>query len=83
VGTGHSHTLNEVYATIAEQLGFKNKPNYGPPREGDIKHSLANIDRAVKELGYQPKVQFQDGLQKTVEWYLSENEKNPVAAVQG
>jgi nucleoside-diphosphate-sugar epimerase len=75
IGTGRSHTLNEVYAAIADQLRFRAQPIYGPPREGDIKHSLANIDRASKELGYQPKAHFHDGLQKTVAWYLEEKEK--------
>jgi UDP-glucose 4-epimerase len=81
IGTGKSQTLNEVYAAIAGQIGFSAKPNYGPPREGDIKHSLANIDRAVNELGYQPKVQFHDGLRKTVDWYLAEREKTHLAAL--
>jgi len=81
VGTGRAHTLNEVYATIAEHLGFKAAPKYGPERVGDIKHSLANIDRARKQLGYEPKVHFHEGLKKTVEWYVSENEKK-AAAVQ-
>jgi nucleoside-diphosphate-sugar epimerase len=75
IGTGRSHTLNEVYDTIAGQLGFTEKPTYGPPREGDIKHSLADITRATKELGYQPKAHFHEGLQKTVAWYLEEREK--------
>lgn len=83
IGTGKSQTLNEVYAAIAGQLGFSAKPSYGPTREGDIKHSLADISRAVKELGYQPKVQFLDGLRKTVDWYLAEKEKTPLAALQG
>jgi len=79
VGTGRAHTLNEVYATIAEHLGFKAAPKYGPERVGDIKHSLANIDRARKQLGYEPKVHFHEGLKKTVEWYVSENEKKATA----
>ncbi|HEX3570468.1 MAG TPA: SDR family oxidoreductase [Acidobacteriaceae bacterium] len=81
VGTGRAHTLNEVYAVIAEHLGFKPPPKYGPERVGDIKHSLASIERATRELGYQPKVHFHDGLKRTVEWYISENEKK-TAAVQ-
>jgi UDP-glucose 4-epimerase len=76
IGTGKSHTLNEVYAAIAGQLGFTAKPIYGPPRAGDIRHSLADITRASKELGYQPKVHCFDGLQKTVAWYLAGKEKN-------
>jgi UDP-glucose 4-epimerase len=83
IGTGKSHTLNEVYATIAEQLGFKAKPIYGPEREGDIKHSLADISRAGKELGYQPRAHFHEGLQKTVAWYLEEKQKKEAVSLKG
>jgi UDP-glucose 4-epimerase len=69
IGTGRSHTLNEVYEAIAAQLGFCGKPNYGPPRAGDIKHSLADISQAEKHLGYKAKVDFEEGLRRTVEWY--------------
>jgi nucleoside-diphosphate-sugar epimerase len=72
VGTGHSHTLNELYAALADILGFKEKPKYGPTREGDVQHSLASIDRASKELGYKPLADFRSGLEKTVAWYLEE-----------
>ena len=73
VGTGHSHTLNELYAALADILGFAAKPKYGPTREGDVQHSLANIDRATRELGYRPQGNFHDGLEKTVAWYLQAN----------
>ena len=82
IGTGKNHTLNEVYAAIADQLGFTAKPTYGPPREGDIKHSLADITRASKELGYEPKAHFREGLRKTVAWYLEEKEKKQPATTQ-
>jgi nucleoside-diphosphate-sugar epimerase len=82
IGTGKSHTLNEVYATIAEHLGFTAKPIYGSPREGDIQHSLADITRATTELGYQPRAHFHDGLKKTVAWYVEEKEKKQSAVLQ-
>jgi UDP-glucose 4-epimerase len=82
IGTGHAHTLNEVYATIAEHLGFKADPIYGPEREGDIKHSLADISRATTELGYQPRAHFHEGLRKTVAWYLEEREKHQSPALK-
>jgi UDP-glucose 4-epimerase len=72
IGTGKSQTLNDVYAGIAKILGFSAKPNYGPPRQGDIQHSLANINRARNELGYTPKDDFYEGLEKTVAWYTSQ-----------
>jgi UDP-glucose 4-epimerase len=81
IGTGQSHTLNELFAAIAVQLGFSAKPNYGPTREGDIQHSLADISRATTELGYQPKFYFHDGLRKTVAWYLAEKSKPVPAAL--
>jgi len=42
---------------------------HGPERAGDIKHSLADISLAQKLLGYQPRVSFEEGLRRTVEWY--------------
>jgi hypothetical protein len=41
----------------------------GPPRQGDVKHSLADLTRAGKYLGYQPTVSFEEGLRQTVDWY--------------
>ncbi len=70
-------------AAIAEQIGFRNKPNYGPPREGDIQHSLADISRASNELGYQPRAHFHEGLKKTVAWYLEEKQKKEVVGLRG
>jgi UDP-glucose 4-epimerase len=79
VGTGHSHPLNELYATLANILGFAEKPKYGPTREGDVQHSLASIQRATKELGYTPQADFHAGLEKTVAWYLQEKQKTATA----
>jgi nucleoside-diphosphate-sugar epimerase len=75
IGTGKSRTLNEVYAGIAESLGFTKPPLYGPTRAGDVKHSLASIERAQTELGYVPKADFREGLAKTVAWYHATNRK--------
>ncbi len=70
VGTGHSHTLNELYRLLAELLRFPHEPEYGPARAGDVGHSLASVERACAELGYLPQVDFRAGLEKTVAWYL-------------
>lgn len=75
VGTGQTHTLNELYSELAEILGFRDKPKYGPMRPGDILHSQADISRARKELGYTPATSFRSGLQETVAWYVREAEK--------
>jgi UDP-glucose 4-epimerase len=75
VGTGKSRTLNDVYAGIADSLGFTRAPLYGPQRAGDVKHSLASIERAQTELGYVPRADFREGLGKTVAWYLEQSKK--------
>ena len=80
VGTGHSHTLNELYAALAEILLFHHAPRYGAVRPGDIPHSLADIARARRELGYEPESDFREGLQKTTAWYLEESAKKLVGA---
>lgn len=80
VGTGHSHTLNDLYAALAEILDFPHAPKYGSVRAGDIAHSLANIERARKELQYDPGVSFREGLEQTAAWYVSEHAKTLVPA---
>ena len=82
IGTGHSHTLNDLYGALAEILGFTSRPKYGPTRAGDVQHSLASIDRASKELGYSPEANFRLGLKKTVGWYMREREKSGAEMVR-
>ena len=72
VGTGRSHTLNDLYCSLADILAFKEDAKYGPSRVGDVQHSLANIERGRRELGYRPKSDFRAGLEETVHWYLKE-----------
>ena len=75
VGTGHSHTLNDLYAALAEILDFREKPKYGSVRAGDVQHSLASIERGRRELNYQPQRDFRAGLEQTVAWYVSERDR--------
>jgi UDP-glucose 4-epimerase len=69
IACGAPHSLNETYQVLAGMLGYKNPPQYGPPREGDIQHSYADISAARAALGYDPKVDFLEGLRRTVAWY--------------
>ena len=69
VGTGHAHTLNDLYGALAKILKFTRPATYGPGRVGDVAHSLASITRSKTELGYQPNEDFYGCLQTTVEWY--------------
>jgi UDP-glucose 4-epimerase len=67
--TGRRVTLNETFRLLQELTSFKGQPKYGPERAGDVKHSLADISRTEASLGYRPKVDFEEGLRLTVEWY--------------
>lgn len=69
VATGRRVTLNETFQALKRLTSYSGEPVYGAERGGDIKHSLADISAAEKNLGYKPKVDFEDGLRKTVEWY--------------
>jgi UDP-glucose 4-epimerase len=71
IATGRRVTLNETFKALRELTGYSGSPAYGAERGGDIKHSLADISLAKTFLGYTPKVDFEDGLRKTVEWYRS------------
>jgi len=65
---GGSHTLNELVATLNELLGTSHEPRYGPPRPGDVAHSMADVSLAREILGYEPTVDFVTGLRRTIGW---------------
>jgi UDP-glucose 4-epimerase len=67
--TARRVTLNETFKLLQGMTAYKGQLNYGPERGGDIKHSLADISKAEAGLGYKPKVDFEEGLRRTVEWY--------------
>jgi len=69
IGTGRRITVLDLVAALNRQLGTSLSPQHGPPRAGDVRHSCADIRRAQKELGYQPRVPFEEGLADTLRWY--------------
>ena len=71
VATGRRVDLNETFKILKQLIGFSGEAHYGPERAGDVKHSLADMTRAEKHLGYKPSVSFEDGLRKTIDWYRS------------
>ena len=67
--TGSRITLNAIVEILRELTSYEGKPAYDPPRAGDIHDSLADIRLAAELLGYAPRVDFREGLRRTVEWY--------------
>ena len=72
VATGRRVDLNEMFQALKKLTGYSGEVQYGPERGGDIKHSLADIAQAEKHMGYKPKVDFEEGLRRTVEWYRAQ-----------
>src|SRR5277367_1717093 len=70
-GTGLRITLNQVLQQLEAITGKKIDAKYEPARSGDIRDSQADISLARAVLGYEPKVQFAEGLQRTWAWYKS------------
>ena len=72
LATGRRITLRELLAELArDRPDVPARAELRPPREGDVRHSLADIALARRLLGYKPSVSFEDGLRRTVEWYRS------------
>lgn len=71
VACGDRFTVNELLAALQKIIGVDRAPIHQESRAGDVKHSLADISRAQKHLGYRVLVDFSEGLAKTVDWYRS------------
>jgi nucleoside-diphosphate-sugar epimerase len=64
IATGSTITINELLRTLCRLQGQPFDPEWLPGRDGDIRHSRADIGRALEELGWRPTVTFEDGLRK-------------------
>ena len=69
IAYGERMSLNHLWENICEVTGINLKPQYGKERKGDIKHSLAGINRAKKLIGYKPLFSVTKGLQISLNWY--------------
>lgn len=70
LGESEVITLNEMVETIETILGKKAIKNRLPMQPGDVERTSANITKAKNLIGYQPSTNFQNGIQKFVEWFL-------------
>ena len=69
VGTGQRHTLNDLLCSLSAIVGHQLEPEYANVRVGDVRHSQAGIEKARRFLGFEPRVSFQEGLERTVNWF--------------
>jgi UDP-N-acetylglucosamine 4-epimerase len=71
VACGERTTLNELWGSIKEICGTSAEATHRENRIGDVPHSLANISKIEKLLGYQPKIKVKEGMQLSHQWYKS------------
>jgi UDP-N-acetylglucosamine 4-epimerase len=75
IAVGRRTTLDELFVLLRDRLAVRHprlagsRPAYGPPRPGDVMHSLADIGKARRLLGYEPTLSIEQGLDESLDWY--------------
>ncbi len=69
VGAGERTSLLDLLRAIGEVSGRAVPASHGPPRPGDVRDSLASLERARAALGYEPAVSLREGLERTWAWF--------------
>lgn len=69
IACGERISLLDIIGRINELLGTRLEPVFEPPRAGDARHTLADFSLATELIGYQPKIMFDEGLKRALEWY--------------
>jgi nucleoside-diphosphate-sugar epimerase len=82
VATGERADLNQAFELLKKITGYSGNVKYAPARSGDVKHSLADLLRIEKHLGYKPTVNFEEGLRRTVDWYREQSARMAKQASQ-
>lgn len=72
IGSGKRITINKLVESLRTASGIKPKVQYGPPRPGDVRHSLADITAARRAFNYNPRSSFNKGLKEYMEWVREE-----------
>lgn len=68
IGGGTSTSLNDMVATVAEEVGKKAIGHKSPMQKGDVYRTAADISKAKELLGYEPKVPFKEGIKEFISW---------------
>ena len=69
VGTGKRTSINQLFEMLKSIIGYRWDALHGPPRLGDVYQISLHCGTAEKELGWQPAVNLEDGLRRTVEYF--------------
>ena len=72
IATGKSRSILELARSLSKIIGIRAEPEFLPPRPGDIFRSEADTSKALEMLGFRPFTGFEEGLEKTVVWFLKD-----------
>ena len=71
IGGGTQTSLNQLIKELQAIVNTDLKVEYTDPRPGDVKHSLASVEKAQKLMGYESAIPFDEGLRRTVGWFTA------------
>jgi UDP-glucose 4-epimerase len=71
VGTGRQADTNAIFSLVAERMGRPLEVEHGPDRPGDLRASALDSAKIARELGWKPEVSLEDGIERTVDWFLA------------
>ncbi len=74
LGSGKGTSVNELFKKLRKIIGFKKEPEYGAPRLGEIYRIYLSAEKAMRELSWQPKIELEKGLEKTISFFKSHSE---------
>jgi nucleoside-diphosphate-sugar epimerase len=78
IACGARTTINDLFINLQQIYDSSIFPKYQPAQPGDVKHSLADIGKAKQLIGYEPRVTFEEGLRRTVDWFESRRAESGV-----
>ena len=72
IGSGTRITINELVRLLQKAVGVEGTVQHGPPRPGDVRHSLADITAAKTAFGFKPCVSLEEGIPEYIAWAKTE-----------
>lgn len=72
IGSGVGSSVNQIFAALKQATGYQGPEVHGPAKLGEVSRIYLNAARARAELGWQPTVPLQEGLNRTVEYFRSQ-----------
>ena len=74
IGTGIGTSTNRIFELVARYCGHQESATHGPPRPGDINRISLDSSKAARELGWSAKVDLEEGLKTTVDWFKQQSD---------